>query len=152
MKLVLVAAGAVLLFLLAGFGLALWSRRPVPVGLVDGRLRPCPPRPNCVCSEDADAEHATAPLAFTGDPDAAFASLVALIEAEPRARLVAREGDWAHATWRSPFFGFVDDVELALDREARTIAVRSAARAGQSDLGKNRERVELLRARFGPGR
>jgi hypothetical protein len=93
MKLVLVAAGAVLLFLLAGFGLALWSRRPVPVGLVDGRLRPCPPRPNCVCSEDADAEHATAPLAFTGDPDAAFASLVALIEAEPRARLVAREGE-----------------------------------------------------------
>ena len=125
-----------------------WPGVPTRIGIAAADVVP---RPNCVCSGDADEGHAIAPLAFTGDPDAAFASLIALVEAEPHAQLVTRDGDYVHATWRSPFFGFIDDVELLLDRANRWIAVRSAARVGYGDLGANRARIESLRARWTAG-
>jgi len=44
--------------------------------------------------------------------------------------------------------GFVDDLEFCLDDQNKTIHVRSASRLGYSDLGKNRQRVEQIRAAF----
>lgn len=119
-------------------------------GLVDGRLAPCPSSPNCVCSEDPTEGAAIAPLAFTGDPDAALASLVEHLGAQPRVELVASEADFVHAVFRSALFRFRDDVEFRLDRGARLIHVRSASRVGHSDLGANRRRVEALREDWSP--
>ena len=42
-------------------------------------------------------------------------------------------------------FGFVDDVELALEPRTQTFAVRSAARLGYGDFGVNRKRIEAIR-------
>ena len=64
---VLLMVPAMALFSCAG-------RRPADLGVQDGQLRPCPSSPNCVCSEDTDSQHGIAPLRFTGDPAAAFAS------------------------------------------------------------------------------
>jgi uncharacterized protein (DUF1499 family) len=121
-------------------------------GLVDGRLRGCPSSPNCVNSQSGEGEHAIAPLAFEGDPDAAWRSLRAFLAAEPRVRIVEADGRWLHATFRTRWLRFVDDVELLLEPEARVVHVRSASRLGWSDLGVNRERVESIRARWPAGR
>jgi uncharacterized protein (DUF1499 family) len=129
-------------------GLVLLSRRPVRAGLVDGRLAPCPPKPNCVCSQDPDAAHRVDPIAFGGSPEEALAAIVALVEADPLAELAGHEGRWVHAVWRSPVMGFRDDVELLVDRDAGVIHVRAAARVGYSDLGANARRVESIRERL----
>ena len=44
--------------------------------------------------------------------------------------------------------GFVDDGEFLMDRGQRVIHLRSAARLGYSDLGKNRSRLEDIRREF----
>ena len=107
-------------------------------------LRPCPSTPNCVCSEGARAN--IEPFRFEGDPERAFASLLAFLAAERRVKVVARDVDHAHAVARTTFFR--DDLELRLERDARCIHVRSASRLGYSDLGVNRRRVESIRARW----
>jgi uncharacterized protein (DUF1499 family) len=46
-------------------------------------------------------------------------------------------------------FGFVDDFECLIDRNAGLIHVRSGARVGYSDMNVNRERVESIRSQLG---
>lgn len=138
-----------LLALLAAavLALSLASRRRPDLGLVDGRLRPCPPTPNCVSSEGADPSHAVEPLRFHGDPDEAFARLVGQVRSRPRTELLTLEDGYAHFEVRT-WLGFRDDLELRLEREALQVHVRSASRIGRSDLGVNRARVESLREGF----
>jgi len=141
----------------AAFGAAVLSRRPVQLGLVelgpgDSRLRPCPDSPNCVRSEPGSGAATLPPLAFSCDPDRAFASIVSFLEDQPRVELLEVGRSYLHAVCYTPLLRFADDLELRLDREAGVIHVRSASRVGHSDLGANRARVEDLRARWRPPR
>mgnify|MGYP000122603467 CR=1 FL=1 len=52
------------------------------------------------------------------------------------------------ATFRTPVFGFVDDLEFRFDDENQTIHLRSASRSGYSDRGVNRKRIRRLRKMF----
>ena len=71
-----------------------------------------------------------------------------LLEAEPQARIVTREPDYIYVEFTSRLFRFVDDVEFLFDDTAGVIHFRSASRAGRSDLGANRRRMESIRAAF----
>ena len=119
-----------------------------PVGLVDGRLRPCPTSPNCVCSQDGDATHTIAPLRFADDPSVAWKRLEQVVRSLPRTRVVSVDERYLHVEFTTAVLRFVDDVEFLLDAPARVIHVRSASRVGHSDLGANRKRIEGLRAIF----
>ena len=55
---------------------------------------------------------------------------------------------YIRATFMTPVFRFVDDVELRMDENNAVIHVRSASRVGSSDMGLNRKRVNELRAKF----
>jgi uncharacterized protein (DUF1499 family) len=112
---------------------------------VDGRLAPCPGRPNCVCSEPGtDSYHHVAALPL---PSAGLVQLQAAIEAAG-GRVQALQGDYLAASFRSALFGFVDDLEMRIDRAAGVVQVRSASRVGYGDGGVNRRRVEALRTRL----
>jgi uncharacterized protein (DUF1499 family) len=124
------------------------ARNSASPGVGDGRLRPCPATPNCVCSLDRTAAHYVEPLAFVGDADAAMARLKAVLAARRRTRLVVDEADYLHAECTSLIFRFVDDLEFGLDRPGQKIHVRSASRTGKYDLGVNRRRVEAIRRAF----
>lgn len=123
------------------------------VGVVDGRLRPCPDSPNCVSSEPGGAQgsFAVAPFAVAsleavgseGDPLAVVREVLAQ---QPRTAIVERSASYLRAEVRSATFGFVDDVEVRWDDDAGVAHVRSASRLGYGDLGVNRNRVERLRA------
>jgi uncharacterized protein (DUF1499 family) len=121
-----------------------------PLGVSDGRLAACPSSPNCVSSRSADARHRVEPLALAGDVDAGWLALQQQVAALPRTRIVEQGPLYLRAECRSALFGFVDDLELLLEREARRVQVRSASRTGYGDMGVNRDRVEALR-RAGPG-
>lgn len=111
----------------------------------DGKLSPCPASPNCVSSDAPKGIHAIAPLAISGDPDAAWRALVAHIEAQPRFDIKDQRADYLRAEARTRLLRFVDDVEFSLRAGENQIAMRSASRLGYSDLGTNRRRLESIR-------
>ena len=121
---------------------------PPALGPTAGKLLPCPASPNCVCSQDPDADHQIAPLGFAGDGPAALARLKSRVLAQPRTRITEERTGYFRAEFTSLVFRFVDDMEFLLDENAPVIHVRSASRVGHSDLGANRHRVERLRAAF----
>ena len=130
------------------FGNLFAGSPPTSLGVRDGRLAPCPDKPNCVSSEAIDDTHRVAPLAYGGDAAAALQRLADIIAAQPGATLVTRRGDYLHAEFATALMGFVDDFEARVDAAARTIELRSASRLGHSDLGVNRKRVEAIRVLF----
>jgi uncharacterized protein (DUF1499 family) len=130
---------------------SLFARRPTNLGVHDGRLAPCPDRPNCVCTQAADDAHRIEPLAYDGTPEEAMARLKAALVSLPRTRIVTETPYYLHAECTSLVFRFVDDVEFLIDRERQMIHFRSASRVGYSDLGVNRRRMERLRRAFAAG-
>ncbi len=136
--------GAVACVITSLIVLSIRSRRPPPLGLVAGRLRPCPGTPNCVCSETGQAS----PLPITGSTTVAWARAKQTICA--LGGVIDRdEPGYLHATFTTRVFRFVDDFELRLDESARVIHIRAAARVGQRDLGVNRRRAQEFRRRYG---
>jgi uncharacterized protein (DUF1499 family) len=125
------------------------SRRPENLGAHNGRLTPCPPKPKCVCSQaPAGTPHHIEPFQATVAPDEAMQRLRAVLSSWPRTRIVTDKDDYIHAECQSILFRFIDDVEFFLDRAAGVIHCRSASRAGHSDLGVNRRRIEAMRTAF----
>lgn len=139
----ILAGGALVLTLFS-----LTGKRPVNLGVHDGRLAPCPASPNCVCTQAADEAHRIEPLTYTGSAAEALARLRAVLAARPRVRIVTQSENYLHVEFTSRVFRFVDDVEFLLDDEAKAIHFRSASRAGYSDLGVNRRRMEEIRQAF----
>jgi uncharacterized protein (DUF1499 family) len=124
------------------------ARRPANLGVHDGRLADCADTPNCVCSQADDAAHRVEPLPYQGRPAEAMARLRAVLDAQPRTRVVTSAENYLHAECTSLLFRFVDDVEFLLDPTAGVIHCRSASRAGRGDLGVNRRRIEAIRLAF----
>lgn len=137
--------------ILAGAGLSLLSRQAPELGLVDGKLKPCPDSPNCVCSEGTqdDALHFITPISVSSaHADAEWKGLIEAIQSRG-GRIVQQSDVYLHATFTSSIFRFVDDVEARLDRDAGLMHLRSASRVGRSDLGANRKRIEGLLGSLG---
>ncbi len=130
------------LILLAIVAIARVSQSTPHLGLQDGRLRPCPKSPNCVCSED----NSQFGIPFSGsNPDAVWQTLTEVVIAIG-GRIEEDHVDYMHAEFTSRIFGFVDDLELHMDREKQVIHLRSASRVGYSDMGVNQKRVDRLLA------
>jgi len=117
-------------------------------GLEGGRLRPCPDRPNCVCTQETDERHRIEPIRFEGTREEARDRLLALIGQMDRATIAKAGADYIHVEFRSAVFRFVDDVEFLIDETAGLIHFRSASRAGYYDFKVNRRRMEDIRRRF----
>ena len=111
-------------------------------------LAPCPRTPNCVSTQAADPDKQMAPIPFTGDLDTARTRLLAMLSHESRVEVVEARTDYVHAVFTSLVFRFKDDVEFALDAEAKVVHFRSASRVGRGDFGANRRRMEHLTSRF----
>ena len=115
------------------------------LGIHNGKLAPCPERPNCVSSDAGDEEHHVEPLSISGNPEQAWDTLKDLCANRSRTTILTVTVDYLHVIEKSRFFGFIDDLEFHLRPEEGIIAVRSASRKGHSDLGANRRRVEQIR-------
>jgi uncharacterized protein (DUF1499 family) len=122
------------------------SRRPGNLDVANGRLAPCPSSPNCVCSQDDDPGHHVEPIRYAGpDPVAKLASVVGTMSG---GKVITSSDDYLYAEFTSRIFRFVDDVEFQVDPASKVIQCRSASRAGHSDLGVNRKRIEAIRKAF----
>jgi len=125
------------------------SRSGKAPGLLEGELSPCPDKPNCVCSERRDdSAHFIEPLPIADVPVADAMQKLEKIIAALGGRIETSRENYIAATFSSSLFGFVDDVEVRADADARVLQVRSASRVGRGDLGANRKRVEEIRRLF----
>lgn len=133
--------------LLMLFGTFSCAAQPPKSGLVDGRLPPCPNRPNCLNSETPGPAY-IAPLTYTSSPAMAWQNLKKTI-ADTEGTIVDSQPGYLRAVYTSQVMRFADDLEFRLDEAAGVIQVRSASRTGYWDLGVNKRRVERIRQLFG---
>lgn len=138
------AGGLVLSRVLVG----LLSPRPGNLGVQNGQLAPCPESPNCVSSQSSDTVHSMEPIPYGGDPAGARAQMLVVLQEMRGASVITSEADYLYAEFRSPTFGFVDDVELFFDDPAGVIQFRSASRLGYGDLNANRQRMTAIATAF----
>ena len=109
-------------------------------------IPPCPSSPNCVSSQATDSHHIE-PFTVTGDARAAFERLGKLLAARPDTKVIASDETMIRVEFRT-LLGFVDDALFVLDPVESLLLIRSAARTGYWDMGKNRRRMEEIRQAF----
>jgi uncharacterized protein (DUF1499 family) len=135
----------VLLPVLGLVALRLLSPGPDRLGLEDGSLSGCPGSPNCVSTQARDEQHRIEPLRVEGDREEAVRRLKEAIATVPRLRIVTEDQGYLRLEATSGVFRFVDDVEFLVEEGTGSVQARSASRAGYSDLGANRKRIERIR-------
>lgn len=116
---------------------------PQNIGVVEGRLTPCPESPNCVSSFASDETHGIAPLA------ADLRQVERVLVGMDAANIVRAADNYLYAEFTSRLMGYVDDVEFLYDPASSVTHVRSASRLGYSDMGANRKRIEAIRSALG---
>ena len=112
----------------------------------DTALPPCPSSPNCVSSQ-ADDRHRIEPFRITGDAGDAFEKLRKILSKRSDTKLINVDNTTIRVEFRTTL-GFMDDGLFVLDASRGLIQIRSAARTGYWDLGKNRRRMEEIRKSF----
>ena len=106
------------------------------------RLPPCGSLPNCVNSDSGAGSQAIEPLAAT---ESQWRALKQWIARQENWTIVEEREDFLQCVAVTPRMRYRDDVQLLHQPELGLIHVRSSSRLGISDMGANRERVELLR-------
>jgi uncharacterized protein (DUF1499 family) len=106
-------------------------------------LSPCPDKPNCVFSQSSQELHAIAAFALIEhNRPQSWKQLTRAVK-QSGGEILIDDGQYCHAVFTSSLFRFKDDFEARLGESQ--IEVRSASRAGTSDLGQNRKRMERIR-------
>ena len=77
-----------------------------------------------------------------------FESIKSIIENSPRTEIVDMDGDYLHAEVTSKWMKYVDDLEVSFVPESSKLQIRSESRVGESDLGVNQKRIDLLRSKL----
>ena len=77
-----------------------------------------------------------------------FKEIKEIIENSPRTEIVELDGDYLHAEVTSKWMKYVDDLEISFVPESSKLQVRSESRVGESDLGVNQKRVDLLKSKL----
>ncbi len=119
-----------------------------PIGIVDGKLHPCPKSPNCVSTQTIDDKQKMEPINYSGSLDDAKAKIISIINSLKRSKIITNEENYIHIEFRTATFRFVDDVEFLFDDKEKIIHFRSRARMGYSDMGVNRKRMEEITKLF----
>ena len=80
--------------------------------------------------------------------DKPFEKIRSFIENTPRTEIVKINGDYLHAEATSKWMKYVDDLEVSFLPESNILLIRSESRVGESDLGVNQKRVDLLKSKM----
>ena len=100
-------------------------------------LKPCIEIAHCV-REEWEVENIVEP----------FEDIKKFIENTPRTEIVESDDDYLHAEATSKWMRYVDDLEISFLPEANILTIRSESRVGESDLGVNQKRVDLLKSKM----
>jgi uncharacterized protein (DUF1499 family) len=124
-----------------------WEHRlgPSDSSYLEGRLAPCPDKPNCVSTQALTRDQLIVPFTYSKPLPEAKEALRAVLGKMPRADLRKEDGVYLHFEFQTAVMRFVDDVEFLFDEQTKTLQFRSASRVGYSDWNVNRKRMEDIR-------
>ena len=100
-------------------------------------LKPCVEISHCV-REEWEVNYIEQP----------FEEIKTFIEKTPRTEIVEINGDYLHAEATSKWMKYVDDLEVSFFPESNILLIRSESRVGESDLGVNQKRIDLLKSKM----
>ncbi len=100
-------------------------------------LKPCIKKAHCV-REEWDVKNIENP----------FLEIKTIIENTPRTEIVELNGDYLHAEAISKWMKYVDDLEISYFPGLKKLLIRSESRVGESDLGVNKKRVDLIKSKM----
>ena len=72
-------------------------------------------------------------------------SMLKAVVVEMGGSIEAESDSYLAATFTSPIFRFVDDLEIRIDTDQKMVHLRSASRVGHGDRGVNRKRIKRLK-------
>ena len=78
--------------------------------------------------------------------DNPFEEIKSIIENTPRTKIVDLDDDYLHAEATSKWMKYVNDLEVSFLSESNSLIIRSESRVGESDLGVNKKRVDLIKS------
>ncbi len=141
------------LALVLNVGVVTVSETDVPTGMAEGRLQPCPPETDCVCTEPREGGQPglVAPLdlgGYTGSPSSAFDGLVGALLQLRGARLLEAQDGYARLLFTTAYVKLADELELRLDEDARVIHLRALARVDAPWVDTARPLVESIRSQW----
>lgn len=124
-------------------------------GVQEGRLGPCGALRGCVSSQADDPSHRVAPLTYETGRETARDDLVDVIRSFRDAQVVSSHPTYLRVEFTSrenvaagPTVLMIDITEFYFPVDRPQIEVRSLPRRNMPDSGENRNRIELIRARF----
>lgn len=143
----LVLIASLILFILLYFiYLSIKSHSGSAPGLINQKLSPCPDTPNCINSEfKNDTTHFIDALPYQNQSIADVNQLIKDTIQKTGGHITIANNDYIAATYSSKLFRYIDDVEVRIDKEHKTIHFRSASRVGHSDFGANIKRIGLIK-------
>ena len=80
--------------------------------------------------------------------DQPFEDIKTLIDNTHRTEIVEIDANYLHAEATSKWMKYVDDLEVSFLPESKILSIRSESRVGESDLGVNQKRVDLLKSKM----
>lgn len=151
MKLFFIIAGVLFVIAIAGLWiLAKKSQNSEKLTahseVAQGRLAPCDSLLNCANTMQVSSL-GVSPVAYQGNADQAWTTMRETLTAMG-GTIEKQNSNYLWATFRSPVFGFVDDVEILMDDENKWFNLRSSSRVGRSDFSVNKQRIETIEATF----
>ncbi len=140
----------ILFNILVGVAVTSQSQGKITLGVVDGKLAPCPASPNCVSTQadPSDKEHYIQPIHYATARQQAKETLLSAIMEIKKVTVITNTDDYIYAEFRTALMNFTDDVEFYFPENEPVIYFRSASRIGYGDMGTNRKRMEDVRKRF----
>jgi uncharacterized protein (DUF1499 family) len=127
------------------FAMLSFSTRHSPVKPGANRtLVDCPDKKNCVSSLSIAPDKKVDAFDITAENAANNWQRLIRIVQQQGGEILFNDGKYCHAVFTSMIFRFKDDLELLMDQSQ--IQIRSASRAGYSDFGVNRKRIEKIRS------
>jgi len=141
------------------------SQQPKPaLGVSIAGLTACPQSPRCVSSDFLHIlyantlqtagqraphrpSHFVEPIELQVDAQQDWQALVETVQRQPGVKIVEQTDYYLRAERSTTIYGLIDDFELARAM-SHLVLVRSSARIGYSDFGRNRRFVERIRAEF----
>ena len=100
-------------------------------------LRPCIELSHCV-SEEWEVSNIENP----------FDEIKSIIEKTSRTEIIEINGDYLHAEATSKWLKYVDDIEVSYLADTDKLLIRSESRVGESDLGVNQKRINLIKSKM----
>ena len=137
-----------LAFLVYFFILGYYSKSKEAPALINNQLSKCPDTKNCCNTEFKEQSSHYVPAIKIVNKTKVPISILKTIIQNMNGEIKIEKDNYLSAIFSSSIFGFIDDLEIRIDRENNLIHLRSASRVGRSDLGVNKKRILLIKKQY----